>query len=57
LFKRVLAAIKFDSQLRLWARKIDNALPNWMLAPELPENELFAQCVPERAFNIGRLPA
>jgi hypothetical protein len=53
----VLTAVEFDGELHLWTRKIDNPSPDGMLAPELPEDQALAQGMPEKSFNIGRLPA
>jgi hypothetical protein len=50
----VLTAVQFDGEIRPWARKIDNP-PSDGMAPKLPEDEAFAQRVPQETFNIGHL--
>ena len=54
---RVLAAIELDSNLCLRAGEIDDVPPDRMLAAKFPFAELFAQRVPQKAFDVGGVAA
>jgi hypothetical protein len=47
LRERVLAAIEFGGELRLWTGEVDDALADRMLATKFPCGESVAQRVPE----------
>ena len=49
----MLAAVEFDDELLLRARKVRNPIANGMLATKFVEGEAVAKRAPEDAFGVG----
>jgi hypothetical protein len=53
----MLATVKFDGQLRLAAKKVDNIRANRRLADKFETDKPAIPKVPHSTFRIGHLPA